>query len=184
MFIAPCSMRAEQDTPSLEINEAHVRLDAQPATAIPDGTVLSYRPEPDIAFPNYDGPMAIRDLKVAGDVQRLTFRRNSGSGQPESLETWERVHVETVGAHVVSVFERLFTADEVSQFFRGTVVGPEQPFVSFGWVEHEDSSRRTYFGGYVASPSLPESSVTVIDDIVQFASTTLSERTIWMRSRE
>ena len=138
-----------------------------------DGAPLWYSQRPRLVRADDAGGVALDRLLVAGDVETLTFERESESARDDVVETWPRTGTTAIDGRLVSVFNLSWSHAELWDAIRREEHGFDKPMVSFGRLKirtnnGDEFSNRIRLN--MAPLNVPKSRVERIDDTTQYAS--------------
>ncbi len=150
------------------------RADAD-ADWLRDGKPLWYSQRPRLIRADDPGGVALDRLLVVGDVETLTFERNSNSADEWFVaETWARTGTAAIDGRLVSVFDLNWSHEELWDAIGREPHGFDRPMVDFGQLkigtEGDDDFTSNRIRLNMAPLNIPESQVERIDETAQYAS--------------
>jgi hypothetical protein len=141
-------------------------------TVFPDQFPMAFDQNPAILTPDYRGTIALRNLRVTGDVASLRFNLHGGDGLASQIETWTRTATEQIGGRMVSVFNPSWSALTLSRTMQRTGWGWDTPSLYWGEVLPQGVEPGNGFSIRlrIASGELPHVPVAQLAADVQYSS--------------
>ena len=171
------SMEAGASRPVLMSGTWDVQGDTLPADTdstqrllanVPDGTVLWYHQNPRLVRADRPGGLSF-EIRIAGEVEEVTVERDPTPTEASAVTSrWARTSLERIEGLVVSVFTPTWSEAELWDKLGWSPRGYDQPGV--GWGQLHAEGRTIPLSVRVSPVNLPPSTISRIDDSIQYAS--------------